>query len=88
MSDAVSVVWDDALLGYTMGGDHPLHPVRLDLTMRLADGLGVLPAGTPTNNTPATRSWWRSGVEPTTPQEEPSAVVSPATVVDEDKKKP
>jgi acetoin utilization protein AcuC len=38
----VSVVWDDALLGYTMGGDHPLHPVRLDLTMRLADGLGVL----------------------------------------------
>ena len=42
MSDAVSVVWDDALLGYTMGGDHPLHPVRLDLTMRLADSLGVL----------------------------------------------
>jgi acetoin utilization protein AcuC len=42
VSDAVSVVWDDALLGYTMGGDHPLHPVRLDLTMRLADQTGVL----------------------------------------------
>ena len=42
MSDSVTVVWDDALLGYTMGGDHPLHPVRLDLTMRLADSLGVL----------------------------------------------
>src|SRR5919199_4491065 len=42
MSDAVTVVWDEALLGYTMGGDHPLHPVRLDLTMRLADSLGVL----------------------------------------------
>src|SRR3954451_17272531 len=42
MSDAVTVVWDDALLGYTMGGEHPLHPVRLDLTMRLADSLGVL----------------------------------------------
>jgi acetoin utilization protein AcuC len=42
VSDSVAVVWDDALLGYTMGGDHPLHPVRLDLTMRLADGLGVL----------------------------------------------
>jgi acetoin utilization protein AcuC len=42
MSDAVTVVWDDSLLGYTMGGDHPLHPVRLDLTMRLADSLGVL----------------------------------------------
>jgi acetoin utilization protein AcuC len=44
VSDAVSVIWDDALLGYTMGGDHPLHPVRLDLTMRLADALGVLAA--------------------------------------------
>ncbi|HYO37329.1 MAG TPA: acetoin utilization protein AcuC [Geodermatophilus sp.] len=42
MSDSVAVVWDDALLGYTMGGDHPLHPVRLDLTMRLAESLGVL----------------------------------------------
>ncbi len=42
MSDAVSVVWDDAYLGYTWGGDHPMHPVRLDLTMRLADSLGVL----------------------------------------------
>jgi acetoin utilization protein AcuC len=42
MSDSVTVVWDDALLGYTMGGDHPLHPVRLDLTVRLADALGVL----------------------------------------------
>ena len=45
MSDSVAVVWDDALLGYTMGGDHPLHPVRLDLTMRLADQLGVLSSG-------------------------------------------
>jgi acetoin utilization protein AcuC len=42
VSDSIAVVWDDALLGYTMGGDHPLHPVRLDLTMRLADSLGVL----------------------------------------------
>ena len=42
MSDSVAVIWDDALLGYTMGGEHPLHPVRLDLTMRLADSLGVL----------------------------------------------
>jgi acetoin utilization protein AcuC len=42
VSDSVAVFWDDALLGYTLGGDHPLHPVRLDLTMRLAEGLGVL----------------------------------------------
>src|SRR4051794_22010392 len=25
-----------------MGGDHPMHPVRLDLTIRLAESLGVL----------------------------------------------
>src|SRR5689334_403404 len=25
-----------------MGGEHPMHPVRLDLTMRLAESLGVL----------------------------------------------
>jgi acetoin utilization protein AcuC len=42
VSDSLAVVWDDSLLGYTMGGDHPMHPVRLDLTIRLAESLGVL----------------------------------------------
>ncbi|MGY1839768.1 MULTISPECIES: acetoin utilization protein AcuC [unclassified Modestobacter] len=42
MSDSVAVVWDDALLGYTMGGDHPMHPLRLELTIGLAQSLGVL----------------------------------------------
>jgi acetoin utilization protein AcuC len=37
-----SVVWDSALLGYDLGGEHPLHPIRLELTMRLASALGVL----------------------------------------------
>ena len=37
-----TVVWDDALLGYKLSSSHPLNPVRLDLTMRLAQGLGVL----------------------------------------------
>ena len=37
-----AVVWDPALLGYDLGGDHPLNPVRLELTIRLATGLGVL----------------------------------------------
>ena len=37
-----TVVWDDALLGYKLSPSHPLNPVRLDLTMRLARGLGVL----------------------------------------------
>ncbi len=36
------VVWDEALLGYDLGGRHPLDPIRLDLTIRLARSLGVL----------------------------------------------
>lgn len=42
MSNDCAVVWDDSLLGYDFGGHHPLHPVRLDLTMRLAGSLGIL----------------------------------------------
>ena len=37
-----AVVWDEELLGYDLGGSHPLHPIRLDLTIRLAKELGVL----------------------------------------------
>ncbi|MDQ4104968.1 MAG: acetoin utilization protein AcuC [Actinomycetota bacterium] len=40
--DRAVVVWDEALLGYNLGGGHPLNPVRLDLTIRLARSLGVL----------------------------------------------
>jgi len=36
-----AVVWDRALLDYDMG-DHPLDPVRVELTMALARELGVL----------------------------------------------
>lgn len=39
---ASAVVWDSALLGYDLGGEHPFNPVRLDLTIRLATELGVL----------------------------------------------
>lgn len=35
------VMWDEALLGYDLG-DHPLDPVRVELTMALAHELGVL----------------------------------------------
>ncbi len=42
MSRSVLVPWDDALVGYDFGHDHPLDPVRVDLTMRLARELGVL----------------------------------------------
>lgn len=36
------MVWTPAFLSYDLGGGHPLNPVRLDLTMRLAADLGVL----------------------------------------------
>jgi acetoin utilization protein AcuC len=42
MTDGTTtVVWDPALLAYDMG-DHPLNPVRVELTMALARELGVL----------------------------------------------
>ena len=42
MSDSVLVLWDEAFLDYDLGRDHPLHPVRLELTVALARELGVL----------------------------------------------
>ena len=42
MSASVLVPWDEALVGYDFGPDHPLNPLRVDLTMRLARELGVL----------------------------------------------
>jgi acetoin utilization protein AcuC len=42
MSASLVVPWDDALVGYDFGNDHPLNPIRVDLTMRLARALGVL----------------------------------------------
>ncbi|MFZ0323412.1 MAG: acetoin utilization protein AcuC [Actinomycetes bacterium] len=42
MEHRTRVVWDDSLLGYDFGPLHPMAPVRLDLTMRLARDLGVL----------------------------------------------
>lgn len=44
MSDSVAVIWSDEYLAYDHGGDHPMHPVRIDLTMKLAESLGVLRA--------------------------------------------
>lgn len=42
MNAPAAIVWDSALLGYDLGGEHPLHPIRLELTIRLAKALGVL----------------------------------------------
>lgn len=42
MAESVHVVWDDSLTHYDFGPSHPLSPIRLDLTIRLARELGVL----------------------------------------------
>ncbi|HSI93623.1 MAG TPA: hypothetical protein VK925_08995, partial [Jiangellaceae bacterium] len=42
MGEPVQIAWDDAVTQYNFGRSHPLNPVRLDLTMRLARALGVL----------------------------------------------
>jgi acetoin utilization protein AcuC len=42
MSRSLVLPWDDRLVGYDFGPSHPLNPVRVDLTMRLARTLGLL----------------------------------------------
>ncbi len=42
MTGAAGFVFDPTLTEYTFGPGHPLAPIRVDLTMRLADQLGVL----------------------------------------------
>src|SRR5699024_7956869 len=37
-----ALVWDDAFLNYRFSDTHPMNPVRLKLTHRLAKMLGVL----------------------------------------------
>lgn len=52
MSDAVTVVWDEALRAYDFGPGHPLAPVRVQLAMRLAADFGLLSAAPVTLATP------------------------------------
>lgn len=42
MSPRTRVIWDDAFTAYNFGPEHPMAPVRLDLTTRLARAMGVL----------------------------------------------
>lgn len=42
MNPPARVYWSDAMTRYDFGPSHPMNPVRLDLTMRLAAALGVL----------------------------------------------
>ena len=42
MADSdVYVVWDEAVTGYNFGPSHPMHPLRLDLTAKLAMDFGL-----------------------------------------------
>ena len=42
MACTLHVAWDERLAGYDFGPDHPLAPVRVELTVALAEALGVL----------------------------------------------
>lgn len=52
MSDALTVVWDDALAAYDFGPGHPLAPMRVQLAMRLVTDFGLLAAPRVTVHTP------------------------------------
>jgi len=45
VSRALALPWDDTLVGYDFGEGHPLHPVRVELTIALARAMGVLDLG-------------------------------------------
>lgn len=42
MAGSACVVFDKALTEYNFGPSHPMSPIRVDLTMRLAESLGVV----------------------------------------------
>ena len=44
MSASLRVFWDDRLVSYDFGPEHPMNPVRVELTMALARELGVFDA--------------------------------------------
>ncbi|MGH3325243.1 MAG: acetoin utilization protein AcuC [Streptomyces sp.] len=41
MSGGAQLMWDEAVTGYDFGAGHPMDPVRLALTMRLVEALGL-----------------------------------------------
>jgi acetoin utilization protein AcuC len=42
MTLPIYIPWDDDLLSYNFGPDHPLAPIRVELAMRLAQDLGLV----------------------------------------------
>src|SRR3954464_2160413 len=45
MTGSACVVFDPTLCDYKFSDDHPLNPIRVDLTMRLAGELGITGGG-------------------------------------------
>ena len=45
MTGAACTVFDRTLVEYDFGASHPMNPIRVELTMRLADDLGLLAQG-------------------------------------------
>ena len=41
MVTQAGIVWDESFTGYNFGHDHPMNPIRLDLTARLCDAFGL-----------------------------------------------
>lgn len=41
MSGRAQLMWDEAVTGYDFGPDHPMDPVRLELTRKLVDAFGL-----------------------------------------------
>lgn len=41
MSGGAQLMWDEAVTGYNFGPGHPMDPIRLALTMRLVEMLGI-----------------------------------------------
>ena len=45
MTGAACTVFDRTLVEYDFGATHPMNPIRVELTMRLADELGLVATG-------------------------------------------
>src|SRR5690606_795484 len=41
MASRAHVVWDDVITAYNFGAEHPMAPLRLDLTARLCEEFGL-----------------------------------------------
>ena len=67
MACRLHLAWDDRLTGYDFGPDHPLAPVRVELTVELARAFGVLSAPEVTVDRPEPASDARAGAGPRSP---------------------